>query len=78
MSSLSKLSAVEIEPLPLAVIQSFSAQFEKSESRPAHPPEADLSSVDPELTSRLMPFQRDGVKYDFCVFTHTIDHDCKD
>lgn len=63
MASLSKLSAVEIEPFPLAVIQSFSAQFEESGSRPAPPPEADLSGVDPELTRSLMPFQRDGVNF---------------
>lgn len=59
---LNELSAVEIEPLPHAVLQSFCAQFEKSESRAPVPPEADLSHVDQHLTRSLMPFQRDGVK----------------
>lgn len=62
MTDLSELPTVEIEPLPPAVLQSFSAQFEKSESRAPVPPEADLSHVDPQLTRSLMPFQRDGVK----------------
>uniref|UniRef100_A0A8C1R124 SWI/SNF-related matrix-associated actin-dependent regulator of chromatin subfamily A-like protein 1 n=1 Tax=Cyprinus carpio TaxID=7962 RepID=A0A8C1R124_CYPCA len=60
---LSELPAVEMEPLPPAVLQSFSAQFEKSESRAPVPPEADLSHVDPQLTRSLMPFQRDGVNF---------------
>nr|XP_055071206.1 SWI/SNF-related matrix-associated actin-dependent regulator of chromatin subfamily A-like protein 1 isoform X2 [Misgurnus anguillicaudatus] len=63
MSHLNQLSSVEIEPLPHAVIQSFSSQFEKSESRPDVPPVADLSGVDPKLTHSLMPFQRDGVNF---------------
>lgn len=62
VTDLSELPTVEIEPLPPAVLQSFSAQFEKSESRAPVPPEADLSHVDPQLTRSLMPFQRDGVK----------------
>uniref|UniRef100_A0A9J8A0R0 SWI/SNF-related matrix-associated actin-dependent regulator of chromatin subfamily A-like protein 1 n=1 Tax=Cyprinus carpio carpio TaxID=630221 RepID=A0A9J8A0R0_CYPCA len=63
MAELSELPAVEMEPLPPAVLQSFSAQFEKSESRAPVPPEADLSHVDPQLTRSLMPFQRDGVNF---------------
>ncbi|KAG9340834.1 hypothetical protein JZ751_020026 [Albula glossodonta] len=57
---------VEIEPLPRAVIQAFSSQFEKSQSRAADIPEADLSGVDPALTRCLMPFQRDGVNFAVC------------
>ncbi|KAL1267382.1 hypothetical protein QQF64_032745 [Cirrhinus molitorella] len=63
MAELSELPTVEIEPLPPAVLQSFSSQFEKSESRAPFPPEADLSHVDPQLTRSLMPFQRDGVNF---------------
>ncbi|XP_073701249.1 thioredoxin domain-containing protein 6 [Garra rufa] len=63
MAELSELPTVEIEPLPPAVLQSFSSQFEKSESRAPIPPEADLSHVDPQLTRSLMPFQRDGVNF---------------
>uniref|UniRef100_A0A671PET4 SWI/SNF-related matrix-associated actin-dependent regulator of chromatin subfamily A-like protein 1 n=1 Tax=Sinocyclocheilus anshuiensis TaxID=1608454 RepID=A0A671PET4_9TELE len=58
-----ELPTVEIEPLPPAVLQSFSSQFEKSESRAPVPPEADLSHVDPQVTRSLMPFQRDGVNF---------------
>lgn len=63
MVELSELPMVEIEPLPPAVLQCFSSQFEKSESRAPVPPEADLSHVDPQLTRSLMPFQRDGVNF---------------
>lgn len=63
MVELSELPMVEMEPLPPAVLQSFSSQFEKSESRAPVPPEADLSHVDPQLTCSLMPFQRDGVNF---------------
>ncbi|KAK7169549.1 hypothetical protein R3I93_005506 [Phoxinus phoxinus] len=63
MVDLNELSAVEIEPLPHAVLQSFSSQFEKSESRAPVLPEADLSHVDQHLTRSLMPFQRDGVNF---------------
>ncbi|XP_067265056.1 SWI/SNF-related matrix-associated actin-dependent regulator of chromatin subfamily A-like protein 1 isoform X2 [Chanodichthys erythropterus] len=63
MADLNELSSVEIEPLPHAVLQSFCAQFEKSESGAPVPPEADLSHVDPQLTRSLMPFQRDGVNF---------------
>ncbi|XP_052004025.1 SWI/SNF-related matrix-associated actin-dependent regulator of chromatin subfamily A-like protein 1 [Xyrauchen texanus] len=63
MFGLSELPAVETEPLPQAVLQSFATQFEKTESKPAVPPEADLSSIDPQLTRSLMPFQRDGVNF---------------
>uniref|UniRef100_A0A673HLF1 SWI/SNF-related matrix-associated actin-dependent regulator of chromatin subfamily A-like protein 1 n=1 Tax=Sinocyclocheilus rhinocerous TaxID=307959 RepID=A0A673HLF1_9TELE len=63
MVELSELPTVETEPLPPAVLQSFSSQFEKSESRAPVPPEADLSHVDPYVTRSLMPFQRDGVNF---------------
>uniref|UniRef100_A0A672QW51 SWI/SNF-related matrix-associated actin-dependent regulator of chromatin subfamily A-like protein 1 n=1 Tax=Sinocyclocheilus grahami TaxID=75366 RepID=A0A672QW51_SINGR len=63
MVELSELPTVETEPLPPAVLQSFSSQFEKSESRAPVPPEADLSHVDPHVTRSLMPFQRDGVNF---------------
>uniref|UniRef100_A0A8C7N5T6 SWI/SNF-related matrix-associated actin-dependent regulator of chromatin subfamily A-like protein 1 n=1 Tax=Oncorhynchus kisutch TaxID=8019 RepID=A0A8C7N5T6_ONCKI len=53
----------KIEPLPRGVIQVFSALFEGSQTWPSEVPEADLSSIDPSLTGRLMPFQRDGVNF---------------
>uniref|UniRef100_A0A4W4H7A0 SWI/SNF-related matrix-associated actin-dependent regulator of chromatin subfamily A-like protein 1 n=1 Tax=Electrophorus electricus TaxID=8005 RepID=A0A4W4H7A0_ELEEL len=61
--SLIHISAVEIEPLPRAVLQTFSSQFEKSQVRAADVPAADLSAVDPVLTRSLMPFQLHGVHF---------------
>ncbi|XP_064183604.1 SWI/SNF-related matrix-associated actin-dependent regulator of chromatin subfamily A-like protein 1 [Anguilla rostrata] len=63
MDILTGLPLVEVEPLPRAVVQAFSAQFEESQSRPSEIPEADLSSVDPVLTRSLMPFQSHGVNF---------------
>ncbi|KAJ8352338.1 hypothetical protein SKAU_G00238140 [Synaphobranchus kaupii] len=63
MDILTGLPLVEVEPLPRAVIQAFSSQFEKSQSRPSDIPEADLSGVDPLLTRSLMPFQSHGVNF---------------
>ncbi|XP_036425590.1 SWI/SNF-related matrix-associated actin-dependent regulator of chromatin subfamily A-like protein 1 [Colossoma macropomum] len=63
MEALNDISAVEIEPLPRAVLQAFSSQFEKSQSKAQEIPEADLSSVDPTLTRSLMPFQLYGVNF---------------
>ncbi|XP_054471229.1 SWI/SNF-related matrix-associated actin-dependent regulator of chromatin subfamily A-like protein 1 isoform X2 [Anoplopoma fimbria] len=60
---LSGIAAVEVEPLPRAVIQAFSARFDGTEARSLDVPEADLSSIDPSLTCSLMPFQRDGVNF---------------
>uniref|UniRef100_A0A8C6Q961 SWI/SNF-related matrix-associated actin-dependent regulator of chromatin subfamily A-like protein 1 n=1 Tax=Nothobranchius furzeri TaxID=105023 RepID=A0A8C6Q961_NOTFU len=54
---------VEVEPLPRAVIQVFSASFDGKEARSLAVPEADLSSIDPILTSSLMPFQKEGVNF---------------
>lgn len=62
MDRLSGIAAVEVEPLPRAVVQAFSASFDGSEARSLDVPEADLSSIDPSLTCSLMPFQREGVK----------------
>lgn len=62
MDLLSKIAAVEVEPLPRAVVQAFSARFDGTEARSSQVPEADLSGVDPALTCSLMPFQREGVK----------------
>lgn len=56
------MAEVEVEPLPRAVVQAFSANFDRSDARPADVPEADLSAVDGSLTCSLMPFQREGVK----------------
>uniref|UniRef100_A0A674AHA8 SWI/SNF-related matrix-associated actin-dependent regulator of chromatin subfamily A-like protein 1 n=1 Tax=Salmo trutta TaxID=8032 RepID=A0A674AHA8_SALTR len=61
--ALGAIPSVEIEPLPRGVIQVFSALFEGSQTWPSEVPEADLSSIDPSLTRRLMPFQRDGVNF---------------
>lgn len=62
MDLLSKMAAVEVEPLPRAVVQAFSARFDGTEARSSDVPDADLSSIDPSLTRCLMPFQREGVK----------------
>lgn len=63
MEALGAIPSVEIEPLPRGVIQVFSALFEGSQTWTSEVPEADLSSIDPSLTRRLMPFQRDGVNF---------------
>ncbi|XP_026866657.2 SWI/SNF-related matrix-associated actin-dependent regulator of chromatin subfamily A-like protein 1 isoform X2 [Electrophorus electricus] len=63
MEAVNSISAVEIEPLPRAVLQTFSSQFEKSQVRAADVPAADLSAVDPVLTRSLMPFQLHGVHF---------------
>uniref|UniRef100_A0A671Z2A2 SWI/SNF-related matrix-associated actin-dependent regulator of chromatin subfamily A-like protein 1 n=1 Tax=Sparus aurata TaxID=8175 RepID=A0A671Z2A2_SPAAU len=63
MDRLSGIAAVEVEPLPRAVVQAFSASFDGSEAKSLDVPEADLSSIDPSLTCSLMPFQREGVNF---------------
>ncbi|KAI4893006.1 hypothetical protein NFI96_027330 [Prochilodus magdalenae] len=63
MEALNDIPAVEIEPLPRSVLQAFSSQFEKSQSKAAEIPEADLSGVDSTLTRSLMPFQLYGVNF---------------
>ncbi|KAG7227483.1 hypothetical protein INR49_005297 [Caranx melampygus] len=63
MDLLSGIAAVEVEPLPRAVIQAFSARFDGTEARSLDVPDADLSSIDPSLTRSLMPFQREGVNF---------------
>lgn len=62
MDGLSGIAAVEVEPLPRAIIQAFAARFDGTQARSLEVPEADLSSIDPSLTRSLMPFQREGVK----------------
>uniref|UniRef100_A0A673CLY5 SWI/SNF-related matrix-associated actin-dependent regulator of chromatin subfamily A-like protein 1 n=1 Tax=Sphaeramia orbicularis TaxID=375764 RepID=A0A673CLY5_9TELE len=56
-------SSVEVEPLPRAIVQGFSARFDGPQARSLDVPEADLSSIDPSLTNSLMPFQREGVNF---------------
>ncbi|KAG5283684.1 hypothetical protein AALO_G00044800 [Alosa alosa] len=66
MEVLNGISSVEVEPLPRAVVQILSSQFEKSASRgpgAREAAEADLSEVDSTITKSLMPFQRVGVNY---------------
>ncbi|XP_017326401.1 SWI/SNF-related matrix-associated actin-dependent regulator of chromatin subfamily A-like protein 1 isoform X1 [Ictalurus punctatus] len=63
METLNNISDVEVEPLPRAVLQAFSSQFEKSHSRDAEIPEADLSGIDVTVTRSLMPFQQHGVNF---------------
>ncbi|KAK1902864.1 SWI/SNF-related matrix-associated actin-dependent regulator of chromatin subfamily A-like [Dissostichus eleginoides] len=60
---LSGIAAVEVEPLPRAIVQAFSARFDGTDARSLDVPEADLSSIDPSLTCSLMPFQREGVNF---------------
>ncbi|MEQ2202406.1 hypothetical protein XENOCAPTIV_028687 [Xenoophorus captivus] len=62
MDLLSGIAGVQVEPLPRPVIQAFAARFDGSEAKSLDVPEADLSSIDPTLTSSLMPFQKEGVK----------------
>ncbi|XP_069472910.1 SWI/SNF-related matrix-associated actin-dependent regulator of chromatin subfamily A-like protein 1 [Ambystoma mexicanum] len=57
------IPAVELEPLPRAVIQVFASQFEKTSMSAVEVPEVDLSEVDAKLVQSLMPFQRDGVNF---------------
>lgn len=63
MDALSGISAVEVEPLPRAVIQVFSHRLDGSQTRPTEVPEADLANIDPSLTSSLMQFQREGINF---------------
>ncbi|XP_045909723.1 SWI/SNF-related matrix-associated actin-dependent regulator of chromatin subfamily A-like protein 1 isoform X1 [Micropterus dolomieu] len=63
MDLLSGIAAVEVEPLPRAIVQAFSARFDGTEARSLDVPEADLSSIDPSLTRSLMPFQKEGVNF---------------
>lgn len=63
MDLLSGIAAVEVEPLPRAIIQAFCARFEEPQARSVDIPEADLSNIDPTLTTSLMPFQRVGVNF---------------
>uniref|UniRef100_A0A8C6WXU2 SWI/SNF-related matrix-associated actin-dependent regulator of chromatin subfamily A-like protein 1 n=1 Tax=Neogobius melanostomus TaxID=47308 RepID=A0A8C6WXU2_9GOBI len=57
------IAAVEVEPLPRAIIQAFCARFQGPQARSVDIPEADLSNIDPTLTTSLMPFQRVGVNF---------------
>uniref|UniRef100_A0AAV2JX92 SWI/SNF-related matrix-associated actin-dependent regulator of chromatin subfamily A-like protein 1 n=1 Tax=Knipowitschia caucasica TaxID=637954 RepID=A0AAV2JX92_KNICA len=66
MDLLSGIAAVEVEPLPRAIIQAFSARFEGAPARSVAIPEADLSNIDSTLTASLMPFQRVGVNFAVC------------
>ena len=54
--------AVELEPLPKAVLTTFANELKGRPQPPNRIPEANLDRVDEELTSTLMPFQRDGIK----------------
>ncbi|XP_057708938.1 SWI/SNF-related matrix-associated actin-dependent regulator of chromatin subfamily A-like protein 1 [Corythoichthys intestinalis] len=63
MELLSGIAAVEVEPLPRAIVQAFSASFEGLPAKKLDVPVADLSCVDPMITSSLMPFQMEGVNY---------------
>ncbi|KFP76977.1 SWI/SNF-related matrix-associated actin-dependent regulator of chromatin subfamily A-like 1, partial [Acanthisitta chloris] len=62
MQVLQSLLAVEVEPLPEAVIQTFAAQLQRSTSQ-TDIPDADLSVVDSKIVTSLMPFQREGVNF---------------
>ncbi|NWQ65588.1 SMAL1 protein, partial [Neopipo cinnamomea] len=62
MEVLQSLMSVEVEPLPQAVIQTFAAQLQSSQSH-TDIPDADLSVVDSKIVTSLMPFQREGVNF---------------
>ncbi|KAM9805139.1 SWI/SNF-related matrix-associated actin-dependent regulator of chromatin subfamily A-like protein 1 [Neosynchiropus ocellatus] len=63
MEMLGGIAAVEVEPLPRAIIQTFSARFDGRQASSVNIPEADLSAVDPSIASSLMPFQKEGVNF---------------
>ncbi|XP_072117233.1 SWI/SNF-related matrix-associated actin-dependent regulator of chromatin subfamily A-like protein 1 isoform X2 [Mobula birostris] len=63
VEELSKISTVQVEPLPRGILEVFLTQFEKTCPEPSSIPEADLSHVDSKLVQSLMPFQRDGVNF---------------
>uniref|UniRef100_UPI003AB0F028 SWI/SNF-related matrix-associated actin-dependent regulator of chromatin subfamily A-like protein 1 n=1 Tax=Centroberyx gerrardi TaxID=166262 RepID=UPI003AB0F028 len=63
MDVLSGIAAVEVEPLPRAIIQAFCARLDGPQAGSLEVPEADLSTIDPSLTRSLMPFQREGVNF---------------
>uniref|UniRef100_A0A8C5HNE5 SWI/SNF-related matrix-associated actin-dependent regulator of chromatin subfamily A-like protein 1 n=1 Tax=Gouania willdenowi TaxID=441366 RepID=A0A8C5HNE5_GOUWI len=63
MDLLGGIAAVEVEPLPRAVILAFSARFDGREASSSDVPEADLSAIDSTITLSLMPFQREGVNF---------------
>ena len=52
---------INIEPLPKAILQAFSALV-RGDNPPREVPMADLSHVEPGLVNALMSFQREGVK----------------
>ncbi|NXS56652.1 SMAL1 protein, partial [Brachypteracias leptosomus] len=62
MEVLQGLVAVEVEPLPEAVIRTFAAQIQRCTSQ-TDTPDADLSVVDSKIVTSLMPFQREGVNF---------------
>ncbi|NXS88421.1 SMAL1 protein, partial [Erpornis zantholeuca] len=62
MQELLSLKFVEVEPLPEAVIKTFAAHLQRSPSQ-TDIPDADLSVVDSEIVTSLMPFQREGVNF---------------
>uniref|UniRef100_A0A8C5RJJ0 SWI/SNF-related matrix-associated actin-dependent regulator of chromatin subfamily A-like protein 1 n=1 Tax=Laticauda laticaudata TaxID=8630 RepID=A0A8C5RJJ0_LATLA len=63
MELVKSLPDVQLKPLPKPVIMAFVTQFEKSLSKAADPPEADLVEVDPKLVTSLLPFQREGIDF---------------
>ncbi|XP_072902445.1 SWI/SNF-related matrix-associated actin-dependent regulator of chromatin subfamily A-like protein 1 [Hemitrygon akajei] len=63
IEELSKISSVQVEPLPRGILEVFLTQFEKTCPEPSLIPDADLSHVDSKLVQSLMPFQRDGVNF---------------
>lgn len=56
------LSQVQLEPLPKTLAQAFASQLKKT-CLEADIPDADLSGVDTQLVSSLLPFQRAGVNF---------------
>ncbi|NWV42362.1 SMAL1 protein, partial [Grantiella picta] len=62
MEVLLSLVSVEVEPLPEAVIKTFTVRLQRSPSK-TDIPDADLSVVDSKIVTSLMPFQREGVNF---------------
>ena len=54
--------AIQVEPLPRAVLQVFGAKARPDSEDATVIPQADISQVDPILVNSLMPFQQEGVK----------------
>uniref|UniRef100_A0AAV2JCX5 SWI/SNF-related matrix-associated actin-dependent regulator of chromatin subfamily A-like protein 1 n=1 Tax=Knipowitschia caucasica TaxID=637954 RepID=A0AAV2JCX5_KNICA len=63
MDLLTQMTSARVEPLPRQVVEAFCRRFEDPHAETATVPEADLSAIDPVLSTSLLPFQRIGVNF---------------